>query len=397
MTSLYTKRDIKKEKVDQPSKQDLQGKLDTNFYVPKYKEYKPRAKDIADKKERIAAQKEKGLLQDAPGVQTEKGKEYVKQLEDLTGEKQDKIGTYKEAPGGGTPLARGTKAPSDEWVKEHRQMQPRDPATGQFEYNNANAKGVKYPSRGKKAVMFIKGGDFDKIFNRNEHIIIDEQGRTAIARLDMTAEEFKEGVINASEKLGFTTRWTSETKKGRKSKAEHEALDRGDKGRLGNRVFNKKGEKVSDYSNKTQQSYGDLSKGQERQIVASDSDQDKFKIDVDTQNEIKAMQERNKRQQEFNRTGVTTDENGNKIRTSNNRLARDKKLNSAWGKTDNISDEMVEAISELTPNAAFQNAKDQKKAAARIMNMKDKNGNRRFKNFEDYRHWALAYRANKYK
>ena len=49
MTSLYTKRDIKKEKVDQPSKQDLQGKLDTNFYVPKYKEYKPRAKDIADK------------------------------------------------------------------------------------------------------------------------------------------------------------------------------------------------------------------------------------------------------------------------------------------------------------------------------------------------------------
>ena len=170
--------------------------------------------------------------------------------------------------------------------------------------------------------------------------------------------------------------------------AEHEALDRGETGRIGNRVYKLKEKKdggldivgSSDYSNKTQQTYGDLSKGQQRQIAATDSDQSKFKIDLDKQNEAKAYQERQKRQNEENRQA---------------RLLRDKKLNREWGRTNNISDEMVEAISEINPTSAFQDAKDKKKAVAKIMSLKKEDGTPRFKNFEDYRHWAMAYRANK--
>ena len=98
MATVFNRKDERKLKKVQdttkPSKSDTGGKLETNFYVPKDSEYKQRAKDIPNKAKRIQTQYNKGLLQDAPGVKTEKGKEYVKQLEDLTGEKQDKIGTY---------------------------------------------------------------------------------------------------------------------------------------------------------------------------------------------------------------------------------------------------------------------------------------------------------------
>ena len=59
--------------------------------------------------------------------------------EAILGENKGKIGEYQEAPGGGTPLAAGQKAPSKEWVAENRKMQPRD-ENGQFTYNSANAK-----------------------------------------------------------------------------------------------------------------------------------------------------------------------------------------------------------------------------------------------------------------
>lgn len=70
---------------------------------------------------------------------------------------QGKIGTYKEAPGGGTPLPKNHKAPSKEWVAEHRKSQPRD-EDGQFTYNSANAKPLKFgPSRGTTIPPFLKG------------------------------------------------------------------------------------------------------------------------------------------------------------------------------------------------------------------------------------------------
>lgn len=275
-------------KTRRPSEIKNQGsKTSSQFYKPKQEEIKARAKDIKDPNDRKEAQYRKGMLVNAPGVKTEKGKEYVAKLEELTGEKQDKIGSYKEAPGGGTPLAKGTKAPSDEWVKEHRQMQPRDPETGQFEYNNANAKGVKYPSRGKKIPTFVKGNDFDKILKRNEHIIITDEGKTAIARLDMNNFEFTEALVNASENLGFTTRWAVESKKGRKSQKEHELLEQGEKGRIGTRVETGKDygpEKKSFYEgfNKVfDKSYNkEFTPAEEKAIAAAFSDPSKFKIDV---------------------------------------------------------------------------------------------------------------------
>lgn len=331
-------------------------KAQPGLYVPRASEYEKRAQTYAEKKA-------KGLIKENPGVTTPQGKKFVKQLEELTGEKQNKIGSYTEAPGGGTPLARGTKAPSDEWVKEHRQMQPRDPNTGQFEYNNANAKGTKYPSRGEKTPMFIEGEDFDMVFNKikdTEHTIITDEGKTAIARLDMTAGEFKEAIKNASEKLGFTTRWNVENKKGRKSAAEKEALAKGEKGRIGGGMFK--------YSN-------DLSKGQERAIAASDADESKYKGDLESMNLTKQYQKESK-EKEHDRS-----------KARNN---RDKELNAAWESGD-IDDEMIAAVKDIYPVKEFD-TKDPEEVVQKIMDMKDKNGKPRFKNFEEFRHWTLGNR-----
>lgn len=68
-----------------------------------------------------------------------------------------KIGEFAEAPGGGKPLPKGAKAPSKEWVKENRKMQPRD-TDGTFTYNSANKKPLEYgPSRGKTVPPFLSG------------------------------------------------------------------------------------------------------------------------------------------------------------------------------------------------------------------------------------------------
>ena len=71
--------------------------------------------------------------------------------------KAPKIGEFEEYPGGGTPLPKGVKAPSKEWVKANRKMQPRD-TNGQFTYNSANKKPLEYgPSRGKTVPPFLTG------------------------------------------------------------------------------------------------------------------------------------------------------------------------------------------------------------------------------------------------
>lgn len=320
-------------------------KAQVGLYVPRADEYKPRAKTYLEKKA-------KGLIKENPGIKTEQGEIFKKQLEDLTGQKQDQIGTYTEAPGGGTPLARGTKAPSDEWVQEHRKMQPRDPKTGQFEYNNANAKGTKYPSRGEKTPMFLEGDDFTRIFDEirgTERSIITEDGKNAVARLDMTEGEFKEALINASEHLGFTTRWNV---------------------REGNsKTAKKTNENLFDYKN-------DLSKAQERAIAANDSDKSKFNGNLESMLLTKKYQRENK-DKEHERSEA--------------RNQRDEILNSKW-RSGNIDDAMIQAVKDVYPVKAFETAKDPKEVVQKVMDMKNDKGEKRFKTFEDFRHWTIGNR-----
>lgn len=73
----------------------------------------------------------------------------------LLGEASEKIGSYTESTGGGTPLAKGEK------LKDHpeakRVQQPRD-EDGQFTYNSVNGKELKYgPSRGTTVPPFLRG------------------------------------------------------------------------------------------------------------------------------------------------------------------------------------------------------------------------------------------------
>lgn len=76
------------------------------------------------------------------------------------------MGEFQEAPGGGTPLPKGKKAPSKEWIRTHRKSQPRD-ENGQFTYNAVNGKELKYgPSRGTTISPLLKGIDLDKIFQK---------------------------------------------------------------------------------------------------------------------------------------------------------------------------------------------------------------------------------------
>ena len=91
---------------------------------------------------------------------------------ELLGENDSKtkIGEYKESTGGGTPMRKGQKIDyvadnvqeAESYRKEHpkatvRVQQPRD-EDGQFTYNSANRRGLKYgPSRGKTIPPFLLG------------------------------------------------------------------------------------------------------------------------------------------------------------------------------------------------------------------------------------------------
>lgn len=73
----------------------------------------------------------------------------------ILGEAGEKIGSYTESTGGGTPLAKGEK------LKDHpeakRVQQPRD-EDGQFTYNSVNGRELKYgPSRGTTVPPFLRG------------------------------------------------------------------------------------------------------------------------------------------------------------------------------------------------------------------------------------------------
>ncbi|MBR3208888.1 MAG: hypothetical protein IKF82_01325 [Bacilli bacterium] len=145
----------------------------------------------------------------------------------ILGKASEKIGSYSEAPGGGTPLAKGEKAPSKEWVDAHRKMQPRD-EDGQFTYNSANGKGLKYgPSRGTTVPPFLKGIKLTYCAPGTKLKIEGDGGiKVKIMTIDMSVEEIVsscKSYIESEEGFAGMGKGSSIDKMGRKSKAEKEA------------------------------------------------------------------------------------------------------------------------------------------------------------------------------
>lgn len=146
----------------------------------------------------------------------------------LPEEAKEKIGGYKEAPGGGTPLGAGEKAPSKEWVAANRKMQPRD-ADGQFTYNSVNAKPLEYgPSRGKTVPPFLRGVQ-QNFAHKKGDVIIGEDGKRYLATVDLTADDLVNTYKRYIESKGDFAVGESafKGKAGRQSKKEKEAISKG--------------------------------------------------------------------------------------------------------------------------------------------------------------------------
>lgn len=117
---------------------------------------------------------------------------------------KSRYGKYEEAYGGGTPLPKGEKAPSEAWLAEHRKMQPRDP-DGRFGYNANNGKELKYfvngKSRGKTIPHYIRHLQLGLIFSKNRvgSTIAYDKKIQYIKSIDMTKEEFIEAAKVAKE------------------------------------------------------------------------------------------------------------------------------------------------------------------------------------------------------
>ena len=140
----------------------------------------------------------------------------------VLGEASEKIGNYQESTGGGTPLEKGEK------LKDHpearRVMQPRD-ENGQFTYNSANGKGLKYgPSRGTTVPPFLRGIKLTYCQPGTKLKIDGQDGiKIKIMTIDMTVEEMVNACkyyIESEEGFAGMGEGSSITKKGRKSKDE---------------------------------------------------------------------------------------------------------------------------------------------------------------------------------
>lgn len=130
--------------------------------------------------------------------------------EAILGKNKQAIGSYQEAPGGGTPLKAGEKAPSKEWVAANRKMQPRDD-DGKFTYNAANAKPLEYgPSRGKTVPPFLRGVKLTYV--EKSDVIMTEEGKRVLAGIDMSVEELINNYRNYSKQEGGFRNLTKETK-----------------------------------------------------------------------------------------------------------------------------------------------------------------------------------------
>ena len=168
---------------------------------------------------------------------TDRQKQHVQGLEKVIGKNAaDRLGTFKEAPGGGTPLKSGQKAPSKEWVAEHRVMQPRD-EDGKFTYNSANLKDLKYqPSRGKTIPPFLKGVRLT--FTKKKIGKYTVSGKDVYSvDIKMTPEEFLKSMqqyYNNNDE-GFKGMQTSAEgnhtkKRGRRSQYEKDMINKGEEG-----------------------------------------------------------------------------------------------------------------------------------------------------------------------
>lgn len=110
--------------------------------------------------------------------------------EGILGKNKEKLGNYLEAPGGGTPLKQGEKAPNETWVREHRKMQPRD-EDGKFTYNSANLKPLEYgPSRGTTIPPFLRAGvNLDFVATERKTVIMTEEGKRYLLGVSITKED----------------------------------------------------------------------------------------------------------------------------------------------------------------------------------------------------------------
>lgn len=175
---------------------------------------------------------------------TNRQKQHVQGLEKVIGQNAaNKLGTFKEAPGGGTPLKGGQKAPSKEWVAEHRVMQPRD-EDGKFTYNSANLKDLKFqPSRGKTIPPFLRGVRLTFAKKKVGKYTVSG-GNVYNVDINMTPEEFLESMqqyYNNDEK-GFKGMQTAaegkySKKRGRRSQYEKDMINKGEEGFAGSKDF----------------------------------------------------------------------------------------------------------------------------------------------------------------
>ena len=137
----------------------------------------------------------------------------------------DKMGSFKESTGGGTPLGKGEKL--KDHPEAHRVQQPRD-EEGKFTYNAVNGKELKYgPSRGTTISPLLKGVKLTLAIKKDT--VVNYNGLTHLAGIDMTSEEFIEAFRNYDD-LKKMLEETAERKKGRKSNKEKDFISKGEKG-----------------------------------------------------------------------------------------------------------------------------------------------------------------------
>ena len=139
----------------------------------------------------------------------------------------NKIGTYKESTGGGTPIPKGEKL--EDHPEAIRVQQPRD-EKGQFTYNAANAKPLKYgPSRGDTIPPFLRG--IKLTFAIKSKSTINYNNLIYLSTIDMTAEEFIDNFKEYDSKKGFGILMQEiGLKKGKKAKTEKESIEKEEQG-----------------------------------------------------------------------------------------------------------------------------------------------------------------------
>lgn len=169
----------------------------------------------------------------------------------------NKMGSFQESTGGGTPLKKGEKL--KDHPEAHRESQPKD-EKGRFTYNAVNGKGLKYgPSRGTTISPLLKGVKLTYAIKTDT--VINYNGLTHLAGINATSEEFIEMFRNIDD-LKKLLEETAERKKGRKSNREKEFISKGNEGII--EKENEEAHKIGNIGNRAKV-FSD-----NREIVASD-------------------------------------------------------------------------------------------------------------------------------